>query len=194
LSQGPSGYERIPHEKYQTPSWVTEALMRAEKFEGDVLDPCAGAGHMMAVLRDYAGAIVTGIDTSPDPSPFDLEITAADFLTHEGEYDAVVANPPYGKQGKLAEKFIMHALELTRSRKGKVAMLLRVDFDSAKTRKKMFKDHVAYSAKYPILQRIHWVNVPVKYDKHGRKVQPTDNHSWFVWSWRSPDFRYEFLP
>jgi hypothetical protein len=94
-----------------------------------------------------------------------------------------VTNPPYGMRGRDAVSFIIHALEHSRKTKGKVAMLLRVDFDSAKSRRPIFDGHPAFRSKYPLLRRIHWSNVPEKFNKTGSLVQPSENHAWFVWDW-----------
>jgi tRNA G10 N-methylase Trm11 len=62
--------------------------------------------------------------------------------------DAIVTNPPYGR---LATPFIRHALSLDVPI---VAMLLRVDFDSAKTRRDLFADCPYFAGKITLLDRI----------------------------------------
>ena len=57
------------------------------------------------------------------------------MLAREQSVDAIVTNPPYIS----ATRFIEHALRLM-SGGGKVAMLLRTDFDHAKTRRHLFSD------------------------------------------------------
>jgi hypothetical protein len=50
--------------------------------------------------------------------------------------NAIITNPPYG----LAQQFCEHALELMRGVSGVLAMLSRIDFDSAKGRANLFRD------------------------------------------------------
>jgi hypothetical protein len=51
---------------------------------------------------------------------------------------------PYGIQGKDAIRFIERALELVRPHRGTVAMLLKADFDSGITRRRLFADCSAW--------------------------------------------------
>ena len=87
--------------------------------------------------------------------------------------DSVCTNPPHGYQGKLACQFIIHALELVPV----VAMLLRVDFDSGKSRTGLFRDCAAFDRKIVLLDRIEW------FPRKGT-AGPSDNHAWFVWNKR----------
>lgn len=172
---GESGRERNQHEKYYTPAWVTEALLEAEAFPGLILEPAAGDGGIakVAARRGYE---VWGGDIAPETP----EIVQADFLSPEypGEWEgSIITNPPFGARGKLAEQFIEKALEMTRPHGGKVAMLLRVDFDSAKTRRHLFADHPAFTRKYVLTKRILWSNLVHTSD------EPKKNHAWFVWDW-----------
>src|SRR5690606_35263260 len=47
MTQAASSYARIEGDKYFTPTWVTEALLSVEHFEGRACDPAAGAGHIV---------------------------------------------------------------------------------------------------------------------------------------------------
>jgi hypothetical protein len=67
-------------------------------------------------------------------------------------------------------RFIEHALELQIPR---IAMLLRVDFDSAITRQHLFRHCKYFAGKVVLLNWIKWFEGP---------SSPSDNHSWFVWS------------
>lgn len=170
-----SGYDRIALEKYYTPAWAIEALLSAVTFPGAVLEPAAGDGGLANVVR------ATGYETwCCDIAPEHPEVARFDFLdpsypdVWEG---SIITNPPYGKGGRLAEKFIAKALSMTREHRGKVAMLLRVDFDSASTRRHLFADHPAFDRQYALTKRLRWTNVEQKAEG------PTKNHAWFVWDW-----------
>ena len=176
-----STYARVDLDKYYTPSWVTDSLLSVERFDGGIWDPAAGDGQI-GLAAKAAGLKAHGSDISPD-APF---ITPCDFLQIQvgGEWANIVTNPPYGAGSRLAVKFIEHALKLTRPQGGKVAMLLKVGFDSAPGRVRLFRDHPAFAAEYRVTKRISWANLPPKYDARGNLVGPTEHHSWMVWDWR----------
>jgi hypothetical protein len=160
MSQRPSGYARQPDENYTTPLWVVATLLT--QFRAPIRcawDPCAGSGKLVAALR------AQGINAVG---------TTEDFLTVAApppEVDSVITNPPYGpnKRGELAVRFIEHALKLPVLR---VAMLLRVDFDSAFNRQHIFRRCPDFAGKIILLNRIRWFEGP---------SGPSDNHSWFLW-------------
>jgi predicted RNA methylase len=172
-------YERRELEKYYTPAWAIEALREAEGAHlhdhKTVFDPCAGDG---AVLNCFANSL--GMDVAPDRD----DIIAGDFLATDGRYDAIVTNPPYGQGGRLAVSFIERALEQA----DYVAMLLRVDFDSASTRRHLFADNERFAVKYALTKRLRWTNI--KQADSG----PSTNHAWFVWRKNKTFPRVGYLP
>ena len=118
MSQRESGYQRIERDCYETPEWVTRALLPHLGNIKSVWEPAAGSGKMARVLQ-AAGLQVLSTDIS----------AGQDFLLADKQsVDAIVTNPPYTS----AAMFIEHALRLMNGG-GKVAMLLRTDFDHAKT-------------------------------------------------------------
>jgi hypothetical protein len=84
----------------------------------------------------------------------------------------LITNPPYGegRRGELAVRFIEHALKLMVPR---IAMLLRVDFDSAFSRQHIFCRCSQFAGKIILLNRIKWFEGP---------SGPSDNHAWFLWN------------
>lgn len=106
---------------------------------------------------------------------FRVDATAGDFFDcrekPDPRIDGIVTNPPYGAErgGRLAESFIRHAFTFDVRL---VAMLLRVDFDSAKTRADLFRDNKIFAGKIVLVDRIKWFKGP---------SQPSDNHAWFLW-------------
>jgi hypothetical protein len=127
-----------------------------------VLEPSAGSGKMVAVLKDFADTVIAS------------DIAGGqDFLTVEHfDGDAIITNPPFG----LAQQFIEHALRLTKPVSGVVAMLLRTDFDHAKTRSHLFAGCSAFTKKLVLTKRIRWFE-----DSTGN---PSFNHAWFLWNHR----------
>lgn len=165
MSQRDSGYERKERDLYETPEWVTEALLpHLTRDVEHVWEPAAASGKIVRVLEN-AGYVVEASDIYGAPS--------VDFLMTEPsqERQAIVTNPPY----ESAQAFIEHALWHTTYCNGLVAMLLRTDFDHAKTRSALFAGHPAFAKKVVLTKRIRWFE-----DSQG---SPSFNHAWFIWDW-----------
>jgi len=162
MSQRDSGYERKERDLYETPEWVTQAIvMRPPKI---VWEPACGSGKMVSALG-FMDAEIYGTDIAD----------GQDFFAHNVSYmraDAIITNPPY----VLATKFIEHALKLTEPLNGQVLMLLRTDFDHASTRKRLFGNCSIFSQKLVLTRRIKWFE-----DSTG---SPSFNHAWFTWDWQ----------
>ncbi len=163
MSQRDSGYERKDRDLYETPAWVTDALIpHLPKWVNPIWEPAAGGGKMVDALIK-AGFAVYSTDIA----------TGCDFLLEDmHEVDAIVTNPPYA----IATEFIEHALGLTKARRGAVAMLLRTDFDHAKTRAHLFHGCKAFSKKIVLTRRIVWFDGP--------NAAPSFNHAWYIWDWQ----------
>jgi hypothetical protein len=167
MSQRASGYERKERDLYETPAWVTEALIpHLPKGVNSIWEPACGSGKMVRALQEFGGYEVEGSDIADEEDN--------DFLTFMGSEnpDAIVTNPPY----ELATEFVEHALSLTEAQGGVVAMLLRTDFDHAKTRSHLFAQHPAFAKKIVLTKRIRWFE-----ESTG---SPSFNHAWFIWNWR----------
>lgn len=162
MSQRDSGYERKERDLYETPAWVTQTLLDSRYFWPDkVWEPACGSGKMADALRRSL-AIHTVIET-------DIE-TGTDFLScSDPRAPAIVTNPPYVR----AQEFIEHALRLTSPVGGFVAMLLRTDFDHAKSRQHLFSKCEQFACKLVLTKRIKWFE--------DSKGQPSFNHAWFIW-------------
>ena len=79
--------------------------------------------------------------------------------------DAIITNPPYS----IATEFVERALAL---RPAFCAFLLRVDWDSAGGRRKLFDDP-RWATKLILRKRIVWIEPAV--------ASPSFNHAWFIW-------------
>lgn len=178
MTEVASGYDRMNLEKYYTPEWAIRAVvphMNICSYD-HIYDPAAGDGAVLRAAWNM-GHIAHGGDIEPDASG----IEQVDFLIDYRLRKVVLTNPPFGQQGALACKFIRHALKVTEANRGKVAMLLRADFDSASGRADIFRDHPAFYMRGVMLRRIKWTNV-VQVPGKG----PSTNHTWFVWDWSKP--------
>ena len=161
MSQRDSTYERQPNDLYETPAWVTQALVPyIPPRITTIWEPACASGKMVRALEDNFYTVF-GTDL---PDDFTEQTTA--------RVEAVITNPPF----KLATQFIETALEVTKQKEGFVAMLLRTDFDHAKTRQHLFSGCPQFAKKLVLTKRIVW------FDKPG--AAPSFNHAWFVWDWR----------
>jgi hypothetical protein len=162
MSQHQSGYPRQPNETYETPSWVVQVATQYLRKH------CL---HIWAPADEETSRLVLALRTEG----FSVTATADDFLARNSlphsRVDAVVTNPPFGRGGRLACQFIAHASELVPT----TAMLLRIDFDSGKTRTNLFRDCPAFAHKIVLLDRIVW------FEREGAPG-PSENHAWFVWN------------
>ena len=170
MSQRKSGYERVERDQYETPAWVTEALLshllphtiRSEFTPISIWEPACGSGKMVDVLCRTGCRIITS------------DIAGGrNFLSETGFGSfGVVTNPPYSH----AKEFIEHALAITRPHEGFVAMLLRTDYDHAKTRTHLFHGCPAFAKKLVLTKRIVW------FERKG--AAPSFNHAWYIWDWK----------
>lgn len=192
MAQRESGYERIERDAYNTPPWPTAAAlheMMGPRFRPGmtVWESAAGTGQMVAELERHGLNVIPSDIHAPNDRPelFGGNRTlVGDFLDDARpflpfDFDAIITNPPY----KLAEQFVRKALELTKPKRGIVAMLLGVKFDSAVTRMDLFKECPAWGMKIVLLDRIWWFEP--KADLATGKVNgPSEDHAWYVWDWR----------
>jgi hypothetical protein len=172
MSQRGSGYERKALDSYETPAWVTQCLLpHIPDRITSVWEPAAGTGQMVGVLAQHFTVAATDIDCGRD------------FLAEtKTDYPAIITNPPYS----LADKFIGHALRLTKPSSGYVAMLLRCDYDHAASRCYLFDR--PFAKKIVLTKRIRWIE--------GSTGSPSFNHAWLTWDWMHkgpPTLAYEPL-
>lgn len=161
MSQRASGYERKERDLYETPEWVTRVLLpHIRKNVRHVWEPAAASGKMSDALA------LGGFDVFATDIADGVDFLLADHAAPE--IQAIITNPPY----ELAQQFINHALTLTYPH-GFVAMLLRTDFDHAKSRQHLFANHMAFAKKIVLTKRIKWFE--------DSKGQPSFNHAWFIW-------------
>lgn len=165
MSQRDSGYTRKHLDRYETPAWVTRALIPhiPERVQR-IWEPACGSGKMSKVLfSDRFGGWATDIETGDD---------FLDPSMQRYDMDAIITNPPYAH----AQDFIEKALQMTSLPvKGVVAMLLRTDFDHAKGRQALFSGCPRFAKKLVLTKRIKWFE--------DSKGQPSFNHAWFIWDW-----------
>ena len=150
-----------------------------------ILEPACGDGRMAEALkaagtkvyctdiedRGYAG--LNGLIDFTLSTPLEFQWDAISIGALDG-FDGVVTNPPFGPRGKLAEAFIEAGLR--RLGNGFLALLLRADFDSAKTRAHLFGHCPQFTGKIVLTRRVNWFDHPGKPNR-----QPKENSAWFLW-------------
>ena len=176
MSQRDSGYARKERDLYETPAWATQALLpHLPRPVRCVWEPACGSGKMARVIEGLCGVVRTDIEQPVNAGQLD---EVADFLTskHQPNADAIITNPPYD----LATEFCEHALKLMEPVGGMVAMLLRTDFDHAKSRAHLFRDCPAFAKKGVLTKRIAWF-----VEANGKpKASPSFNHAFYIWDWK----------
>lgn len=178
MSTRASGFDRIPADLYQTPAWVIDALAEHVNLSGlSVWEPACGRCQMVDALQ-AAGAHVTGTDIHD--YMMDGQVDVFDFLAPPTEelplfhFDSIITNPPYGPGGRTGVAFIKKGLQRLPPG-GLMAMLLPVDFDSAKTRAPLFGSCADFAAKIVLRRRIAW------FEPQPGQAGPSANHAWFIW-------------
>lgn len=164
-----SGYDRKVNELYETEEWVTKALIKFFPVnEWRVWEPAAGNHKMADVLKESGADVYTS-----DIEKYTREHNEIfDFLSDHGDhgvFDAIITNPPYGKQNRTAVKFAERALDRCA---GNIALLLTAKFDSGKTRQHLFANNPRFLAKIVLVDRISW-------EDNGKTG--TEDHAWYVW-------------
>jgi len=182
MAQRNSGYDRQDHDTYSTPPWVTRALL--PHIPDRILaiwEPAAGEGAMVRVLGErQVGRRNTGV-IATDIRPGDGAVVSNlswNFLAKmdapNRNFQAIITNPPF----QFAQQFIERSLELTYRDQGFVAMLLRADYDHAKSRRHLFAECGAFAKRIVLTRRIVWFVDPLT----GKpKASPSENHAWLCW-------------
>ncbi len=181
-----SGYDRKRRDFYATPDSVTEALLRHVRFRGPVWEPCCGDGAMSRVLDAHGYQVV-----STDIMDRGFGTPGVDFLacrTVPGGCRSIVTNPPYGDTGSHEEQsrspkamleFLRHALELTASVQGQLALLVRLQWIAGRRAADMMSA-APFSAVVVLMKRIRW------FDMGERTNTAQHHHAWVVFDHAHP--------
>jgi hypothetical protein len=98
--------KEIKNDFVRTPPEITEALLKYEKFEGDILEPCCGDGAISKVL-EKAGYKVKSQDK------FDYGYgEKKDLFETFDKYDNIITNPPFTQQQRIKK----HLLAITKKK------------------------------------------------------------------------------
>lgn len=187
---GETGYMRVADDAYDTPEWVTLALLQHWTPPlGWIWEPAAGKGNIIDVLdRELSpNAYVT---FGSDVAPRRADIERHDFLTCQwfsGGPLSIITNPPFEDSDDFVAR-ALHWLDRMQeaNEKASVALLLPTEWDHAPDgdrrgsgRRSAFLAHPAYAMQIKLQRRIRWIE--------GSTTQPRKNHTWFVWDTRHRD-------
>ena len=128
--------DRQREDYYATEPKATEWLCKLERFDGRILEPSCGEGHMSRVL-EAAGYEVVSRDLVDRGYGEVADFLAIDNLEWDGN---IVTNPPY----KYAQEFVEKALSIIPKGK-KVAMFLKLTFLEGKARRTLFRSTPPHS-------------------------------------------------
>lgn len=179
MSSTNRGVERIAHDVYPTPDWLTRAILpvlrkKLPRGPVEVFEPACGSRQAIVevVKSEWPYAQVACSDI--------VEPWSADFLTlpPEPRFDLIITNPPF----YLAIEFVHQALKWRRNETSVVAMLLRLNFLGSKKRAPWLRDNmpsVYVTPKRPSFS----VN------KKGKAGTDSIEYAWFVWDGRRPELK-----
>ena len=181
-----SGYHRTARDFYATPEWVTEALLRHVRFRGRVWEPCCGAGAITTVMQRRGYDV-----TSTDIADHGFGAPGVDFFSCKTMPEgcrAIVTNPPYGgarslegqeKSAASMLRFVDHALRLTESVQGQLALLVRLQWIAGK-RAAALMSAAPFTAVVALTRRIYW------FDKDENTNISQHHHAWVVFDHARP--------
>ncbi len=181
-----SGYEREGRDFYATPSWVTAALLQHVSFRGPVWEPCCGDGAMATVLAAHGYEVM-----ATDIAERGFGTPGIDFLTCRSmpkDCRSIVTNPPYGDTGSHKGQaksslamlhFMRHALALTASVQGQLALLVRLQWIAGRHAAAVLSSG-PFAATVILTRRIRW------FDMGERTNNAQHHHAWVVFDHAHP--------
>ncbi len=149
---------------YSTPSFVTEALLEREEFNGNIWEPCCGEGSISECLKAHKLDVY-----SSDIKDWGYG-EVADFLDTVRDCDHIITNPKYLDNFHLYSA--AHAIHIARK---KVAFLLPITFCESPRRSRFLNDS-PLKAVYVFAYRVWTLRKGYTGTPASRKC-----FAWFVW-------------
>jgi hypothetical protein len=182
---GGTNYPRSPLDHYPTPPRATNAFVSVVEDELEAMqgwEPFCGDGAISKIVaprcRNFVSTDIRAYEGFEPAGLFDffaLENLDPIEALVGFRPDAIISNPPYGKD---ADRAVRKALELMEPERGYVAFLMRHEWDAAKGRADLI-DHPAFMAKVTLRFRPVWVA-----KKEGEaSASPRFSFAWYVWDW-----------
>lgn len=156
--------QREPHGLYCTHPEAVRQLMKLEQFSPEILEPCAGLGHIADTLRQRGYMV-----RESDLLTRGRDIVQADVFSLDSPITAdIVTNPPYS----CAAKIIRHLLSLMQP-VTELAMWLRILFLESAERKRLFEE-------FPPI-RVWISSRRILCGKNGEFGASAQGYGWYVW-------------
>ena len=162
---------RAEYDFYATPFSITRAILDREALEGTTLEPAAGEGHIVKVLREfYPDMEIVATDLIPRTNTFGIDVKGGvDFLKYEGRhFDNVVTNPPFN----CGTAFIEKALEVAEK---KIIIFGKIQLLTGLKRRELFL-RTPPSAVYILARRPHLLRNGTE-EIHASLM----DFAWYVW-------------
>lgn len=181
-----SRFERKGLDFYATPAWVTHALLRHVTFRGKIWEPCCGTGAMSEVLIQQGYKTV-----STDIVDRGFGTPGVDFLQCASVPTgcrSIVTNPPYGgvnsnsnqkKSAAALLSFVSHAINLSASIDGQLALLVRLQWIAGRRAAELMSE-ARFAAVITLTKRIQW------FEKGEDTKTAQHHHAWVVFDQRHP--------
>ena len=156
--------ERAELDLYCTHPKAVEELLKLERFNPRIWEPCDGLGHISETLTADGYNV-----RRSDIATRGRDIEQLDFLACNEQWSGdIVTNPPYSHALAMVRK----AIDVVEN-KGKVAMWLRILFLESKARKELFKE-------FPP-KRIWISSSRIPCGIGGQFGASAQGYAWFVW-------------
>lgn len=123
---------RHPDDWYVEPPWCDQALFRAVKFTGTIVDPCCGMGRVLDAAH-AAGYTTFGMDIVDRGASKRHHFAIANFLERDEPIANIAFNPPY----KHADACVVRGVERAQRI---CAVLLQARYANAQSRVAMLRD------------------------------------------------------
>ena len=169
---------RAKNDYYATPFYATEAILNEIPLDNDsILEPAAGEGHIVKVLKEYyPNNEIIANDIVDRFSRLGIAVQGnIDFLTYEPnrKFGTIITNPPF----KYAKEFILKALELSSHY---VIMFCKLQLLEGQERKKLFEK---YPPKYIYVfsKRVSTLMNGDEVDENGKPWATLLATAWYVW-------------
>ena len=166
------GSKRVESDFYSTPkSCIQNFLNHYGNIHGTVLEPSAGNGNIVDIIKKNGNSHVTSLELRKEESDnlkqLSDEVVIGDFLEYKSDKDLdyIIGNPPYS----LAQEFMEKCFEIA-NENTVIIMLLRTAFLESKKRYDFWQKHPV-SKLYVLSQRPSFT---------GKGTDAT-SYSWFVW-------------
>jgi hypothetical protein len=163
----PDSENRERDDFYPSPPEATAALLRVESFEGAIWECACGDGAISEPLIEAGHTVV-----STDLVARGYGESGVDFLMEwQRRAPNIVTNPPF----KLAEQFVLHALELSER---KVCILARLAWLEGIDRRDRIFTRTPIARVHVFSKRLHMQRArqKVKEDAGGMIA-----FAWFIW-------------